>query len=147
MLRLILVLIGFTIIINSAHCNRPVPVSKAQAFSSSLTKARLVSLYFFTKTDQMDLTSEEIRDAATVMVELRCGNSCGYLMRELVSNFKNSTLIMNCPKDIPYLTVYFDDLEVISYFNGGKISKYDGDCFYNEMDIDSVIQRIGLLSQ
>ena len=115
------------------------PRSAAHAIDHALRDTSSVSFYFVSRTEDYDFNEEQVKAEASIYVTRKCGGNCAYFMRPVLAHLRASKPV-KCMDGQQDVLITFG-AERITYSYSGRMVRYQGQCYYNQVSIGEVLEH------
>ena len=115
------------------------PRTAAHAIDRALRDTSSVSFYFVSRTEDYDFNEEQVKAEASIYVTRKCGGNCAYFMRPVLAHLRASKPV-KCMAGQQDVLITFGT-ERITYSYSGRMARYRGQCYYNQVSISEVLER------
>jgi len=115
------------------------PRAAALAVDRALGDTSSVSFYFVSRTEDYDFNEEQMKFEASIYVTRKCGAGCAYFMRPVLAHLRASKPV-KCLAGQQDVLITFGT-ERITYSYSGRMVRYRGQCYYNQVGIGDVLEH------
>jgi hypothetical protein len=123
----------------SAPAAAQTPSTAAHAIDRALRDTSSVSFYFVSRTEDYDFNEEQVKAEASIYVTRKCGGNCAYFMRPVLAHLRASRPV-KCMAGQQVVLITFG-AERITYSYSGRMVRYRGQCYYNQVGIGEVLEH------
>ncbi len=123
----------------SAPAGAQAPSTAAPATGPALRDTSSVSFYFVSRTEDYDFNEEQVKAEASIYVTRKCGGNCAYFMRPVLAHLRASKPV-KCMAGQQDVLITFG-AKRITYSYSGRMVRYHGQCYYNQVSIGEVLEH------
>lgn len=112
----------------------------AEKLAAELSAAEAVTFHFVSRTGDYDFDEDEMRRAATLTINRKCGGNCTNFMDDVVEHLRASQPV-DCKTGQQNILVDLDGKQALTFSFSGRMVLFHDKCFFNQKSVSKLIEK------